>query len=325
MEGYYVGIDVGGTNTKIMVMSSDLEVLDMCTFKTSRELGYEKISDNIIKAIEAIFQKNKIQDPNILSIGMGLPGIVDSKARKALYLSYLLWEGFDPSEKIGKYFNAPSYMDNDASISAFGEYRFGIKMKYQNIILITLGTGVGCGIIIDGKIFSGSRNVAHELGHLTIGDENAEPCYHCGRPGCLEAYCAGPALELYAKKRMNEFPNSILHTYVKDNGGVYDNSFITAGVEAGDELSEIVMTRYIKYLSIGVANVMKMFNPELILIGGGISNAGDFLIKPLAEHAKKLVLREEQYCPIQKAVLGSKAGMYGACALAEISRKKQIV
>ena len=190
MNDYFVGIDVGGTNIKIMVMTSGLQVVDMCSFKTNRELGYEAISDNIIKAIETIFQNHNIQSPNILSIGMGLPGVVDAKAQKALYLSYIEWDGFNPCEKIGRYFNAPGFIDNDANISALGEYRFGIKMKYQDIVLIALGTGVGCGVIIDGKIFAGSRNLASELGHLTIGDENAEPCYHCGRPGCLEAYCA---------------------------------------------------------------------------------------------------------------------------------------
>ena len=316
MSAFFVGIDVGGTNIKIMVMTSDLNVLDWCVIPTQKDLGYEKISDNIIHAIEKIFINHGVKDPEVKSIGMGLPGIVDKHANKTVHLAYMAWNGFNPCEKIGAHFNAPSYIDNDGSLNAFGEYKFGVHEKFSNIVLLTLGTGVGCGVVVDGKIFRGSRNLGAELGHMQVEVEGAENCVHCGHPGCLEAYCSGLAMEKYALRQMPNFPTSILHQFVDQNRGVYDNAMITKGVHVGDDLCCQVMARFIKYLSVGVANVMKLFNPELILIGGGISNAGDVLLKPLAGLVQDLVLHERQLCPVEKAILGPHAGMYGACAFA---------
>ena len=266
---YLIGIDVGGTNIKIMIMTSIFEVLDWVVIPTNKDLGYEIIKDNIIQAIQNIFIEHGINDPNVTAVGMGLPGVVDKKENQSLRLAYIEWDGFNPCEKIGDYFNAPSFIDNDASLNAFGEYKFGIKERFRNIVLITLGTGVGCGVIIDGKIFRGSRNLGAELGHLIVEVENAERCIFCGTRGCLEAYCSGIAMQRDAMRRMPSYPNSILHRLVSDNDGKFDNAFITQGVECDDLLSKAVLNRFIKYLSVGVSNVMKILNPELVLIGGG--------------------------------------------------------
>ena len=319
MSEYVIGIDVGGTNIKVMVMTSGLQAVGWRSIATNKQLGYDRISDNIIETIEGIFAENGMVNPGIISVAMGLPGIVDKQAHKTVHLAYLQWDGFDPCVKIGRHFDAPSFVDNDASLNALGEYRFGICRELHNIVLLTLGTGVGCGIIIDGKIFRGTKNLAAEIGHMTIATDSPEKCCFCGKEGCLEAFCSGIALELYAKSRMPEYPETLLHQYVRENGNVFDNAFVTKGMEAGDALCAMIMQRYVRYLAVGVANMMKLFNPDLVLIGGGISNAGEALIAPLAEKVKRLVLHERQYCPIQQARLGSKAGMYGACALAAIS------
>ena len=316
MKEYLIGIDVGGTNVKILVMTSEFDAVGWRKIPTQKDLGYDRISDNIINSINEIFIQNNISNPRVISIGMGMPGIVNKKENKTVLLAYIEWNDFNPCEKIGKSFNAPTFIDNDASLNALGEYRFGIKEKYENIVLVTLGTGVGCGVIIDGKIFRGANNLGAELGHMTVEVENAETCCHCGKAGCIEAYCSGAAMQRYALQRMPEFPDSILYTLIKKNNGKYVNEFITEGVKAGDALCEIVMRRFIKYLSIGIGNVMKLFNPELVLIGGGISNAGDLLLVPLAEQTRTRLLHELQYCPIERALLGEKAGMYGACAFA---------
>ncbi len=319
MNEYVIGIDVGGTNIKIMVMTTGLQTVGWRSIATRKQLGYDRISDNIIGTIEEIFAENGINNPMVASVTMGLPGIVDKQAHRTVHLAYLQWDGFDPCEKIGQHFDAPSFVDNDASLNALGEYRFGIQRAQQNIVLLTLGTGVGCGIIIDGRIFRGTKNLAAEIGHMTIAADSPEKCCFCGKEGCLEAFCSGVALERYTKSRLNEYPQSILHRYVAENNGAFDNAFVTNGLGTGDELCAIIMRRYVRYLAVGVANMMKLFNPDLVLIGGGISNAGDALISPLAEKVKELVLHERQFCPIQQAKLGSKAGMYGACTLAAIS------
>ena len=323
MAEYLIGIDVGGTNIKILVMTSNFEVLDWRVIATQKDLGYERISDNIISTINEIFSGKQIVNPQILSIGMGLPGIVEKKANQAVHLAYIEWNGFNPCEKVGKYFHAPSYIENDASMNILGEYKFGIKERYKNIVLLTLGTGVGCGIILDGKVFRGAHNLGAEVGHMAVEVENAEICPHCGKAGCIEAYCSGAAMKRYALRRLPEFPNSVLHTMIEKNHGQYANEFITEGVKAGDTLCRHVMDRFVQYLSVGIGNLMKLFNPELVLIGGGISNAGDLLLVPLAEQTRKRMLHDLQYCLIERAILGRDAGMYGACVYAADSRMAQ--
>jgi glucokinase len=315
MKEYFIGIDVGGTNIKIMIMDKNKMVLDKSSIKTERQLGYEEISDNIIHTIEALFEKHKVNNKKILAIAMGLPGIVDSSNNRTIILPILRWDGFNPCKKLGDYFDAPTIIDNDANVHTWGEFNFGEGLGISHMVLLTLGTGVGGGIIMNKEILRGTNNLAAEIGHMTIVSDGGDICM-CGRRGCMEAYCSGTALARDARMMMESHPGTILHQYLEDNHGVYDNSMITKGVLIGDEIAVEIMNRFIRYLSIGIANLMKLFNPELVLIGGGISNAGDLLIKPVNEQCQKLVLNESQYCPVKRAKLGSESGMYGACAMA---------
>ncbi|MEG1887549.1 MAG: ROK family protein [Oscillospiraceae bacterium] len=176
MKKYIVGIDVGGTNVKIMAMSTEFEVVGFSSIKTNGHLGYEVISDNIISEIDLIFRENHINNPKILSIAMGLPGTVYKREQKTGFLSVLMWNGFNPAEKIGRHYNAKFCIENDANLNALGEYTFGIKKSVENLVLVTLGTGVGCGIISEGKLFGGSNNQAAEIGHMTVVTDDGEKC-----------------------------------------------------------------------------------------------------------------------------------------------------
>lgn len=315
MSRFLIGIDVGGTNIKIMIMTDTYEVVAKTSIPTHAELGYEKISDNMIEAIDKIFEEKKIKSPDVVSIAMGLPGTIDKKAEKTVYLSVLRWNGFNPCEKLGKYYKAKTSIDNDANINALGEYAFGKNGKRENLVLITLGTGVGCGVVSEGRIFGGAANMAAELGHMIIEADGGALCL-CGRRGHLEAYCSGTALKRDALEMAKTHPETILHKYIEEAGGDYDNSMVTRGAGKGDSVCLEIMERFTHYLAAGIANVMTLYNPDLILIGGGISNAGNMLIKPLNEKCRKMVIHERSYCPVARATLGSEAGMYGACALA---------
>lgn len=315
VTGYLVGIDVGGTNTKLMIMNEQQEVIAKRQIATHGEEGYEAVSDSMIRTIDTMFAEAHIEEPNVLAVGMGLPGTVDREKNKTVWLSKLHWDGFNPAEKIGAYYNAPSFIDNDANINALGEYAFGSNGKNDNMVLITLGTGVGCGVIINGKIYGGASNMAAELGHMIVDAYDGDICL-CGKRGHLEAYCSGSALKRDAVFTAGINPDTILHEYMKEAGGVFENHMVTRGAEAGDQACSALLERYIHYLSVGVTNVMMMYNPGIIVIGGGISNAGDLLLKPLNEKTKKMVAHERSWCPIVQATLGSEAGMYGACTLA---------
>ncbi len=314
MRKYLIGIDVGGTNIKVMLMDTNRIVADKISFPTLAEDGYDIISDRIISNIDQMLSSKKISRSSILYISMGLPGIVDRKSQRTVYLSKLKWDNFNPVEKLGNYYNAPAVIDNDANINAFGEYTFGKNGK-KDLVLLTLGTGIGGGVIVDGKIFGGVSNMAAEIGHMMIAADNGAECL-CGKRGHFEAYCSGTALRRDSLKMLADFPDSLLHQYISEANGIYDNSMITRGVSEGDELCIKMFNRYVHYLSIGMVSIMHLFNPEIILIGGGISNAGDLLIHPLNELCRRQVIHERSLCPVVRASLGSEAGMYGACALA---------
>ena len=315
VSGYLIGIDVGGTNTKLMIMNEQQEVIAKRQIATRGEEGYETAGDAMIQAIDFMFTEAGIEEPNVLAVAMGLPGTVDKEKNQTVWLSKLHWDGFNPAEKIGAHYHAPSFIDNDANINALGEYAFGSNGKNDNMVLITLGTGVGCGVIINGKIYGGAYNMAAELGHMIVDAYDGDICL-CGRRGHLEAYCSGSALKRDAVFLAGTCPDTVLHEYMKEAGGVFENQMVTRGAMAGDQVCLRLLDRYIHYLAVGVTNVMMMYNPSIIVIGGGLSNAGELLLKPLNEKTKEMVAQERSWCPVVQATLGSEAGMYGACTLA---------
>ena len=315
MERFLIGIDVGGTNIKIMIMSEKYEVFSKVSIPTHAESGYEQISDEMIKAIDRMFSEKGVSQPNVAAIAMGLPGTVDNKTGKTVYLAVLHWDGFNPGKKLGDYYHAPVFIDNDANINALGEYAFGGNREKEVLVLLTLGTGVGCGVVTGGKIFGGAANMAAELGHMTIVADGGALCL-CGRRGHLEAYCSGSALKRDALEMASVYGDSILHKYIREAGGHYDNWMVTEGARQKDQACLKVMERFSRYLAVGLSNVMMLYNPDLILLGGGISNAADLFLEEVRNMCRQMVLHERSWCPIEKAVLGSEAGMYGACALA---------
>lgn len=314
MEKFLIGIDVGGTNIKIMVMEQSGSILGKCSIPTKREEGYESALERMKEAIDSLFLQAGRMEPSVAAIAMGLPGTVDVNNKKTIYLSVLHWDGFNPCEKLGNYYSAPTVIENDANLNALGEYAFG-GHRVENLVLLTLGTGVGCGIIVEGKIFGGSRSIAGELGHMTIMADGGETCL-CGRKGHLEAYCSGSSLERDAVRLLETNRKTLLRDYIREQKGQYDNSLVFRGAKENDQACVELVERFIHYLSVGVTNVMTILNPELVLLGGGVSNAGDLLINPVEEKCRKMVLEARSFCPVKKAILGSEAGMYGACALA---------
>lgn len=288
-----------------------------------RENGYDEISDRIIQTAEKLFARHGLKREKLAAVAMGLPGTVDTRRGGTACLAALRWNGFNPCEKIGRHFQIPYSIDNDANINAYGEYRFGGNQNIGSMALVTLGTGVGCGLVIDGKIAGGSNNMAAELGHMIINADGGQLCL-CGKRGHLEAYCSGIALTWEAQAMMSVFPHSALNRYVKQNEGRFDIAMITRGYRESDRVCIELINRYTRYLSIGLTNLMTMCNPEVILLGGGISNAGDIILDPINKFCKESVLSEESYCPVKTANLGPEAGMYGACALAGLKAGWQL-
>lgn len=316
MEGFLIGVDVGGTNIKIMVMDTCYRVLGKRIVPTNAAGGYENAAQRMIAAVWDIFRGEEINDPRVLSVGMGLPGMIDRRNMRTIDLAVLKWNGFNPAKRIGEHFGAPSVIDNDASVNALGECYFGDHCT-KNMILLTLGTGVGGGIIIEGRAFAGSSNLGAEVGHMTIAADG-EVIF--GRTGCMEAYCSGSALERNARRMMEQHPESLLWKLVEENHGIYDNALVSKGALCQDEVCMELFRQFNHYLAIGIANLMELFNPALILLGGGVSNAGNLILEPVRKNIQAIVLCKEQICPVMRASLGAEAGMYGACVMAAMER-----
>lgn len=312
MGEIYIGIDVGGTNIKIMLMNSGKSVLDSFSIPTLRDDGYEKISDRIVASIQKRMDHFPEDNNKAAAICMGLPGTIDVQHQKTIHLAYLGWDHFNPAEKIGKIFDCPTFIENDGSLNVWGEYCYSEMASIRSVVLLTLGTGVGCGIIHDGKIFRGASSIGAELGHMTIDSSDDTVCL-CGRKGHFESYCSGSALIRYTLSECARHPESNLNQYILKGGNDFRLEFLDEACVRGDALAVSIFERFHRYLSVGLANIMKLFNPDLILLGGGISSAKSIDIEELEKLIVAELLTPEQFCPIQKAVLGGNAGVYGAC------------
>lgn len=315
MSEYLIGIDVGGTNTKILLTDTSFSVIGERMIPTRLDLPFEEYTDSVNAAIDDCFSKAGIEEKRVRAVGMGLPGLVDHSKIETILLPLHRWNGMNPCERIADYFGAESFLDNDANINALGEYYFGEGKKYKDIILLTVGTGLGGAAICDGKLLRGKHNAAMEVGHMTIYAEGGRPCV-CGNKGCLEPYCSGTAMARLAKEAIDSNPDSLLNDLYWENDGRYDNALVSKAAEQGDKAALEVIDSIAKYLGLGIANLQKIFNPDAVFIGGGVSNAGDLLLDPVRKYSAERVMHPSQDCPILRASLGMKSGMYGAAALA---------
>ncbi len=315
MQTYLIGIDIGGTNTKILITDAKLQPLAFRIIDTRLGISLFDFSHDVIAAAESCFCENGIDNGKVLAVGMGIPGLVDFSANKTIYLPLHNWNGIDPCKYIAEHFGCVSVLDNDANINALGEYCFGKGKKYKNIVFITLGTGLGGAVINDGRLLRGRNNASAEFGHICLEAVGGKPCV-CGRRGCFQAYCSGTAMTELAEESCRRNPHSRLAMMVRDNNWAVDNSFVTKAASEGDGAALEVLNEIAFYLGTGVATLQKIFNPDAVFIGGGVSNAGDLLLDRARKTVAEELMHPIQSCEMFKASLGMKSGMYGAAVLA---------
>lgn len=304
-EKYYAGIDLGGTFIKGCILTKDGSVIIKDKIKTTLATIAEDIA-NFVRSLE-----NRA-GVKVESIGVGTPGIVDSKRGVVVLAKNVGFKNEKLREKIQKHINLPIYITNDANAAALGEYFVGAGKKYKNLILVTLGTGVGGGIILDGKLFEGHKSAGAEIGHITLR-VRGEKCT-CGRRGCFEAYSSATALIRDTKKAMLKDKESALWKLCDGNIDNVNGKTAFDGFELGDKTAVKVVRRYIKYLAEGITDLANIFRPEVILLGGGISGSKDILLKPLNRILRKEIFAGSRYAPVKLdiASLGNDAGMIGA-------------
>lgn len=315
---YYIGVDLGGTNIVASLVNEKAHIVGKQHKPTLKQRGIEKICEDIISLCIQLMEKHHIMPAQVKSVGIGAPGIIDREKGEIVYSNNIIAKNFKLVSYMKRGFKVrhihlPIYLANDADCAALGEVVAGSAKGHKSAIVVTLGTGVGSGIIVEGKIFSGFYPGGAELGHQVIV-KDGKAC-SCGNKGCLEAYASATALTQLAIEKTKEYPNSLMHKLIKG-----DYSRMTAKVpfdaaKKEDEIAKKVMNEYITYLAIGLTNMINSFSPEVILIGGGVSRQGDCLIYPLTKKIKQMVFGGILRTEIKVATLGNDAGLIGAAML----------
>ena len=315
MRKYVIGIDLGGT--KISTALSDFRgnILNNVVVKTKADEGEIPVLNRIISTIESVIDKEGIAIDEVQAIGIGSPGPLNVSTGVIIDTPNLPFKNFNVKKPIEEKFKVPVYLDNDANVETIGEFMFGAGKGKKNLVFMTVSTGIGGGAIIDGKIYRGSTFNALEVGHTTVEPEG--PKCNCGNIGCLEALSSGTAIG----KRGQEVADSEVETSLKQYDKITSYEvFLEA--EKGDEEAKKIRDKALNYLGIGVANVVSIFDPEVVIIGGGVTQVGDILFNRVREVVTQRCFKiMADNCDIVPAGLGTDAGVVGAVALAILESK----
>ena len=312
---YSIGVDVGGTGIKIGVVNELGDILYRSTCETDVKGGFNKIIADIKFAIENIINENYIEHGQIKSIGFGIPGYID-KHGKANCVN-LNWKKVDFIQQLKESFpQFDVFADNDATVAGLAESKFGSTKDTDTSVVLTLGTGVGGAIIINGRPFSGVHGVGSEIGHMMIGD-GWYKC-NCGNEGCFESYCSATAIIKYAQKLLEEGYKSSILAMCENNLSNINAKMIFDAYAQNDEVAILVINRFKSYLAKGIANIVNTLDPGIIAIGGGVSKSEDIILDGLKEMVRgHLVYKEEEFADIVIATLGNDAGIIGAAILGQ--------
>src|SRR6185436_15920884 len=278
-QQYIIGVDLGGTNIVVGAMSADgKHHFGMRSIPTSAELGAEGVADRIVGLIEGVILDTIAQTSgnrrDVIGVGIGAPGPLDREKGLVVVAPNLGWRNFPLRDRIGERLNLPATLDNDANCATVGEWWQGAAKGASNVIGMTIGTGIGGGLILDGKLFHGASDVAGEIGHTTI-DLNGRHC-KCGNYGCLEAYASAPAIATRAREVLvREEGESSIPAMVNGRFEDITAQIVYDAAEAGDVIASEIVRDTAKYLGAGVATLLNIFNPDTVVIAGGVTAAGD--------------------------------------------------
>ena len=310
MSKYVFGVDIGGTTVKLGVFSVEGELLDKWEIKTRTEEGGKNILSDIADSLTDKMNSMSISKDEVKGVGMGVPGPVreDGTVDGCVNLG---WGVFNAAEALGAKLGLPVKVGNDANVAALGEYWQGGGKGYKNVIMVTLGTGVGGGVIINGKVIDGTNGAGGEIGHMTIDPEETVTC-NCGKKGCLEQYSSATGIVRLANKALAESdePSVLRDIETVTAKDVFD------AAKAGDSLASKQVDELGKKLGLALANVACVVDPEVFVIGGGVSRAGEILINATKKYYQQYAFHACKNTKFELATLGNDAGMYGGAASA---------
>ncbi len=310
---YSIGIDIGGMSIKVGVVDKNGNIVAKNRSVTVNDTT--QTFNNVVNQIDSLLLENNININNILGIGIGVPGFCDSKNLIIENLSNIGWGRFPLGAMLKEKYKVKVAMSNDANVALIGEVIYGSAKGFKDCVMFTLGTGVGGGAVIDGKLFEGGYSKGTEFGHTTL-ILGGEPC-SCGRRGCLEKYASATALISQTKMAMNSNMSSKMWDFVNGDINAVDGRTAFECSKIGDQSAMEVVEKYVEYLSEGILSALNVFRPEIFLLGGGVSAQGDYLINKITEYCEKYNYgyKGAPKTIIKTAILGNDAGIMGASAL----------
>lgn len=311
---YRIGVDIGGTNVKIALVDPDGRIAYSNSVPTRAEMGYEYTISNIKNVLYASIKETGITIDKIAGIGIGCPGQIDSDNGIVRLLPNVPgWVNVPLAKIMQDEFGIIAKVDNDVRVATLGEYHYGAGKGYKNLVCITVGTGIGSGIIINGQLVRGASMSAGEIGHMILKDNGGEIC-GCGNTGCLEALASGPAIV----KMANDYLLGGKSTKYKElaAGSSVTSQLVYEAANLGDSVSKTIFEITGYWIGIALASVVNLINPEVIIVGGGVAQAGDLLLNPIRETINKRALNvAANAVKILPAELGESAGVVGASLL----------
>lgn len=314
---YRIGIDLGGTNIVAGVVDEKFNIIGRGKLKTNAPRPAEEIFDDIASAVNAAIADARITMDDVKSIGLGTPGTVNKALGVIEFSNNLKFDNLPAVEMLRERLGRECFIENDANCAALGEAKAGAGNGVNDFIAITLGTGVGSGVVTNGKILSGANYAAAEMGHMVIVVDGVK-CT-CGRHGCWESYASATSLISQTREMMRHEQDSLMWGLCDDDLNKVNGRTAFDGMRAGDAAAKKVVDRYIYYVACGLINAINIFQPEIICIGGGISHEGETLLEPLRRHIKRE--RYSMYSKTQTKIcvaqLGNDAGIIGAALLDE--------
>lgn len=312
---YRAGIDLGGTNIKAGIVDEDQKILAEGSVPTMVKRPYQEIIKDMADLVKDLLGKIGAEERELSSVGVGSPGTVDAESGMVRYSNNFGWENIPLAEELGTYFTCPIHISNDANCAALGEVKAGAAKETKNAILLTLGTGVGGGVIIDGKVFEGAHAGGAELGHTSL-IFGGEPCT-CGRKGCVEAYVSATGLIRQARRAAEQKKDSLMNELCGGDLSAMNGKIPFDAAEQKDEAAMAVVDDYITYLGETIANYVNIFRPDVVLLSGGVCNQKEKLTGPLTAYIKTVCFAgEKAFIPeVRCAILGNSAGIIGAANL----------
>ncbi|NLO85997.1 MAG: ROK family protein [Clostridiales bacterium] len=310
----YIGIDLGGTGIKIGVVDEKGLILNQGETPTLAGRPYEDIIGDMGKCMLDVMAKGGFTADDIAAIGIGIPGIADEATGNVIFCTNLGWTDVPLRSELQKYLNKPVFIDNDATVAGFAESICGVSAGSHSSVFMTLGTGVGGGIVIDGRPWSGFHGVGSEIGHIPM-DIGGEPCT-CGNYGCVERYCSATAIIRMGKQMMLQHPDSMMYDLCGGDVSKLNAKIVFDAAKENDDYAMKVFHKYVDYLCKGIYTIIAFLDPEMIVLGGGVSKAGSFLLDAVRERIPRyLLFKTMPYSRIEIAQLGADAGMIGAAML----------